>query len=57
MGVLVDLRAKPYYLDDEAVDWVEKTIAGMTDEQKIGQLFISHNRDLDVAEAQTAISK
>ena len=57
MGVIVDLRAKPYYLDDEAVEWVESTIAAMSDEEKIGQLFISHNRGLDVNEAQEAISK
>lgn len=57
MGILVDLRAKPYNLDDEAVEWVESTIASMSDEEKIGQLFISHNRNLDVDEAQEKISK
>ena len=35
----VDMRAKPYYLDDEAVQWVEDTIASMSLEEKIGQLF------------------
>ena len=37
----VDLRAKPYYLDDEGVQWVEDTIASMTTEEKIGQLFFN----------------
>lgn len=37
----VDLRAKPYYLDEEAVKWVEDTIADMTIEEKIGQLFVN----------------
>ena len=36
---MVDLRAKPYYLNDEDIAWVENTIAGMTDEEKVGQLF------------------
>ncbi len=36
---MVDLRAKPYYLTDEDIDWVENTIAGMTEEEKVGQLF------------------
>ena len=38
----VDMRAKPYYLDDEAVQWVEDTIASMSLEEKIGQLFFLH---------------
>ncbi len=37
----VNLREKPYYLDDEAIKWVEDTIAGMTKEEKIGQLFVN----------------
>ena len=36
---MVDLRANPYYLDEEAISWVESTIASMTDEEKVGQLF------------------
>ncbi len=36
---MVDLRAKPYNLCDEDIAWVEKTIASMTDEEKVGQLF------------------
>ncbi|MFT8349117.1 glycoside hydrolase family 3 protein [Clostridium saccharoperbutylacetonicum] len=38
---LVDLKAKPYYLSDEDIAWVENTIKGMTIEEKIGQLFIN----------------
>lgn len=37
---MVNLREKPYYLDDEGIAWVEDTIAGMTEEEKIGQLFV-----------------
>ena len=36
---MVDLRAKPYNLSDEDIRWVEATIAGMSDEEKVGQLF------------------
>lgn len=37
----VDLKAKPYNLDDESVQWVKDTIANMTIEEKIGQLFVN----------------
>lgn len=37
----VNLRAKPYFLEDEDIQWVEDTIAGMSKEEKIGQLFVN----------------
>lgn len=37
----VDLKAKPFNLSDEDVKWVEDTIANMTIEEKIGQLFVN----------------
>ncbi len=37
----VDLKAKPYNLSDEDIKWVQDMIAGMSDEEKIGQLFIN----------------
>ena len=40
---MVDLTAKPFYLDDAAVAWVRGTIDDMTLEEKIGQLFINLN--------------
>lgn len=36
---MVDLRANPFFLDDAQVKWVEDTLAGMTREEKIGQMF------------------
>ena len=36
---MVNLKANPYFLSDEDVTWVESTIASMTDEEKVGQLF------------------
>ncbi|SUN49969.1 glycosyl hydrolase, family 3 [Streptococcus dysgalactiae subsp. dysgalactiae] len=41
MTHLVDLRKKPYHLDDQAIAWVEETIASMSLEEKIGQLFVN----------------
>lgn len=36
---MIDLKSKPFYLDEEGVTWVENTLAGMTVEEKAGQLF------------------
>lgn len=46
---MVDLTAAPYHLDEEGIAWVRDTIASMSDEEKIGQLFImmGDNRDPD----------
>lgn len=38
---MVNLKEKPYYLNEEQIQWVEDTIVGMTDEEKIGQLFVN----------------
>lgn len=37
---MVDLKAKPFELNDAQIRWVEKTIAHMSLEEKIGQLFV-----------------
>lgn len=39
MGRIVDLTAKPYNLSEEQIQWVESTLASMTAEEKVGQLF------------------
>ena len=39
MARLVDLSKKPYNLNPSQIEWVESTIKGMTDEEKVGQLF------------------
>ncbi|HEL1654255.1 TPA: beta-hexosaminidase [Streptococcus suis] len=41
MTHLVDLRKKPYNLDEEAISWIEETIAQMTLDEKIGHLFVN----------------
>ena len=40
MNITVDLKAKPYYLNDEQIAWVKETIEGMSLDDKIGQLFL-----------------
>ena len=37
---MVDLRAKPFYLNDAQLQWVEDTLASMTLEEKLSQLFV-----------------
>ncbi|GKU26598.1 glycoside hydrolase family 3 protein [Clostridium folliculivorans] len=54
---LVDLRAKPYYLSEEDITWVEDTIKGMTLEEKIGQLFINLFLSLDTSKIKEFVSK
>lgn len=36
---MINLRGKPFYLKQEQIEWVEKTLAAMTDDEKAEQLF------------------
>ena len=44
---MVNLKAKPYNLDEQSIKWVKDTIANMTLEEKIGQLFINMGASRD----------
>lgn len=44
---MVDLKSKPYNLTDEDIKWVNDTIATMTDEEKVGQLFFQLTAGID----------
>ena len=44
---MVDLKKKPYCLSDEDIAWVKNTIAGMTAEEKVGQLFFQLTAGID----------
>jgi len=44
---MVDLKAKPYNLSDEDVKWVKETIASLSDEEKVGQLFFQLTQSKD----------
>lgn len=39
--VKVDLKSKPYNLNDQQIQWVENTLSELRDEEKIGQLFFN----------------
>lgn len=41
MSKLVNLREKPYNLSEDQIKWVEETLASITTEEKIGQLFFN----------------
>lgn len=47
MPTKVDLTKKPYNLDQTAIAWVEQTIADMSIEEKIGQLFVNMGSSRD----------
>ena len=36
---MIDLKANPFFLDDESIRWVEETKAAMSTEEKLQQLF------------------
>ncbi len=44
---MIDLKAKPFHLSDAQLQWVRDTLARMTLEEKVGQLFcpISYSAD------------
>ena len=44
---MVNLKAKPYNLDEESIKWVEDTIKNMSIEEKIGQLFVNMGASRD----------
>lgn len=37
---MLDLNAKPFCLKADDIAWVERTLASMTEEEKLGQLFV-----------------
>lgn len=37
---MVDLKAKPFYLNEKEIQWVEDTIASMSLDEKLSQLFV-----------------
>jgi len=54
---MTDLRAKPYLLSDEDIAWVKNTIASMTDEEKVGQLFFQLTAGMDEEYLKTLMEK
>ena len=54
---MVNLKAKPYCLDDEQIKWVNDTIASMSDEEKVGQLFFQLTAGIDEEYLKTLVQK
>ena len=54
---MVNLKEKPFCLGEEAIQWVEDTIAGMTLEEKVGQLFVQMRKSLDEEVIKNTLSK
>lgn len=50
-------RGNPFYLGDEDIAWVENTLASMTEDQKIGQLFFLITYGKDAAQAENIVNK
>ena len=49
----IDLKAKPFYLSDEDIKWVESTLKSLTLDEKIGQVFVDMlwgNSDKEIKE-------
>ena len=54
---MVDLKAKPYNLSDDDVKWVNDTIAAMTAEERVGQLFFQLTAGVDEAYLKELMEK
>lgn len=54
---MVDLKAKPYCLSDEDIAWVQNTLASMTAEEKVGQLFFQLTASQDEAYLKELMEK
>ena len=54
---MVDMKAKPFFLSDEDCKWVEDTIAGMTLDEKIGQLFFNMGSSRDEEYLKMTVDK
>ena len=49
----INLKAKPFYLSDEDIKWVENTLANLTLDERIGQVFVDmlwNNTEEEVVE-------
>ena len=54
---MVDLSARPFHLDPAGIAWVRSTIAGMTLEEKVGQLFVNLDVSFDEGYLQRIVDR
>ena len=57
MVAMMNLKAKPFYLDDQDIAWVKSTLASMSLEDKVGQLFYLVLANEDVSGIEKAIDE
>lgn len=51
----MNLSAKPFYLNDEQIKWVNETLKGLTVKQKIGQLFCLNGTGYSKTELESLV--
>ena len=54
---MINLKANPFYLSDEDIAWVNHTIASMSAEEKVGQLFFQLTASQDEAYLKELMEK
>lgn len=54
---MVDLSAKPYYLNKDQIKYVEKTVKNMSTDEKVGQLFFVIGQDENKVDIKEFIKK
>lgn len=54
---MVDLRAKPFNLNNKQIEWVNNTINSMTLDEKIGQLFVHLTGSFEEDDVKTEVDK
>lgn len=54
---MINLKEKPFYLNDEQCDWVETALSTLSAEAKIGQLFCLMGGDYDEAELRRLVDE
>ena len=54
---MVNLLAKPFYLNEEQIQWVEETFSSLSEDEKIGQLFVNLTLQRDEASLSKLINE
>ena len=54
---MVDLSAKPYFLNKDQIKYVQNTVKSMSTDEKIGQLFFVIGQDEDQVNIEKFIKK
>ena len=54
---MINLKGKPFYLKDQDIEWVEKTLSSMDLREKVGQLFCPVGATGDAKQLKDFLSK